>query len=108
MGLFIIVVAIAHMASNVMSSEFNLILIIGILVVILLMAGFGYGYILGKLFKVQKKDSIAFLYSSSMRDGIIPLSVAITYFSSNATVASTILLIVMPFLVVGIYYLVRR
>ncbi len=107
-GLFIIVVAIAHMASNVMSSEFNLILIIGILVVILLMAGFGYGYILGKLFKVQKKDSIAFLYSSSMRDGIIPLSVAITYFSSNATVASTILLIVMPFLVVGIYYLVRR
>ena len=107
-GLFIIVVAIAHMASNIMSSELNLILLIGILVVILLVAGFGYGYILGKLFGSSKKDSIAFLYSSSMRDGIIPLSVAITYFSSNATIASTILLIVMPFLVVGVYYMVRR
>ncbi len=107
-GLIIIVVAVAHMASKVMSSEFNLILNIGIMVVILLVAGFGYGYFLGKLFKVPKKDSIAFLYSSSMRDGIIPLSVAITYFSSNATVASTLLLIVMPFLVVGVYYMVRR
>jgi len=106
-GLFIIVVAVAHMASKIMSSEFNLILLIGVFVTILLVAGFGYGYILGKLFKVEKKDSIAFLYSSSMRDGIIPLSVAITYFSSNATVASTILLIVMPFLVVGVYYMVR-
>jgi len=43
-----------------------------------------------------------------MRDGIIPLSVAITYFSSASTIASTILLIVMPFLVVGVYYMVHR
>ncbi len=107
-GLFIIIVAIAHMASNLISNEFSLILLIGFLVVILLVAGFAYGYILGKFLKVKKKDSIAFLYSSSMRDGIIPLSVAITYFSANATVASTILLIIMPFLVVGVYYMVRK
>lgn len=107
-SLLIVVIAIAHMASNVMFNEFNLILMIGVLVVVLLITGFGYGYILGKLFKVQKKDSISFLYSSSMRDGIIPLSVGITYFSSNSTVASTVLLIVMPFLVAGVYYILRR
>jgi BASS family bile acid:Na+ symporter len=107
-GLFIIVVAIAHMASQVMSNEFNLISLMVILVVTLLTAGFGYGYILGRLFKVSKKDSIAFLFSSSMRDGIIPLSVAITYFSPASTLAATILLIVMPFLVVGVYYMVSR
>ncbi|WP_176720294.1 MULTISPECIES: hypothetical protein [Methanobacterium] len=36
-----------------------------------------------------------------MRDGIIPLSVAVTYFSSSSTIASTVLLILMPFLVTG-------
>lgn len=107
-SLFIIVVAIAHMASNIMSNDLNLILIIGIIVVILLIAGFGYGYILGKLLKTEKKDRIAFLYTSSMRDGIIPLSVAITYFSTYSTLASTILLIIMPFLVVSVYYMVRN
>lgn len=107
-SLIIIVIAIAHMASNVMSDEFNLILLLGIFVIVLLMAGFGYGYILGKLFKTPKKESIPFLYSSSMRDGIIPLSVAITYFSSSSTIASTVLLIVMPFLVTGVYYILRR
>ncbi|MEL7671287.1 hypothetical protein [Methanobacterium sp.] len=69
---------------------------------------FGYGYLLGKLFKTSKKDSIPFLYSSSMRDGITPLSVAITYFSSSSTIASTVLLIVMPFLVTGVYYILRK
>ena len=107
-SLIIIVIAVAHMVSNFMSSEFSLILTLGILVVVLLTAGFGYGYILGKLFKAPKKYSIPFLYSSSMRDGIIPLSVAITYFSSSSTIASTLLLIVMPFLVAGVYYILRR
>lgn len=107
-SLIIIVIAIAHMVSNVRSNEFNLILLLGIFVIVLLISGFGYGYILGKLFKTPKKDSISFLYSSSMRDGIIPLSVAITYFSSSSTIASTVLLIVMPFLVTGVYYILRR
>lgn len=107
-GLFIIVVAIAHMASKVIANDFNLILTLGIFVVILLVAGFGFGYLLSKLLGVQKNESIAFLYTSSMRDGIIPLSVAITYFSSFSTLAATILLIVMPFLVVGVYYIVRK
>ena len=107
-SLIIIIIAIAHMVSNVMSNEFNLILLLSIFIIVLLIAGFGYGYILGKLFKTPKKDSISFLYSSSMRDGIIPLSVAITYFSSSSTIASTVLLIVMPFLVTGVYYILRR
>ena len=107
-SLIIIIIAIAHMVSKVMSNEFSLILLIGIFVIILLTAGFGYGYILGKLFKAPKKDNIPLLYSSSMRDGIIPLSVAITYFSSSSTIASTVLLIVMPFLVAGVYYILRR
>ena len=107
-SLIIIVIAIANMVSKVMSNEFSLILMIGLFVIILLIAGFGYGYLLGKLFKTHKKDSIPFLYSSSMRDGIIPLSVAITYFSSNSTIASTVLLIIMPFLVTGVYYILRR
>ena len=107
-SLIIIVIAIAHMVSNVMSNEFSLILLLGIFIIVLLMAGFGYGYILSKLFKTPKKESIPFLYSSSMRDGIIPLSVAITYFSSSSTIASTVLLIVMPFLVTGVYYILRR
>lgn len=107
-SLFIIVVAIAHMASKVMSNDLNLILILGIFVVILLVAGFGYGYILGKILRNRKKDRIAFLYTSSMRDGIIPLSVAITYFSTYSTLASTVLLIIMPFLVVSVYYAVRN
>jgi len=107
-SLIIIIIAIAHMVSNVMSNEFSLILLLGIFILVLLMAGFGYGYILSKLFKTPKKESIPFLYSSSMRDGIIPLSVAITYFSSSSTIASTVLLIVMPFLVTGVYYILRR
>ena len=107
-SLIIIIIAIANMASKVMSDEFNLILTIGIFVILLLIAGFGYGYVLSKLFKTSKKNSIPFLYSSSMRDGIIPLSVAITYFSSSSTIAATVLLIVMPFLVTGVYYILRR
>lgn len=107
-GLFIIIVAIANMSSKVLSNEFSLILQLGIFVTILLIAGFGYGYLLGRLLKVQKKDSIAFSYTSSMRDGIIPLSVAITYFSSFSTLASTILLIIMPFLVVVVYYILQH
>ncbi len=107
-SLIIIIIAIAHMVSNVMSNKFSLILLMSIFIIVLLIAGFAYGYILGKLFKTPKRDSIPLLYSSSMRDGIIPLSVAITYFSSSSTIASTVLLIVMPFLVTGVYYILRR
>ncbi|MBM4241171.1 MAG: hypothetical protein FJ150_05870 [Euryarchaeota archaeon] len=107
-GLFIIVVAIANMSSKVFSNEVLLIFQLGIFVTILLIAGVGYGYLLSRLLKVQKKDKIAFLYTSSMRDGIIPLSVAITYFSSESTLTSTILLIIMPFLVVTVYYILQK
>jgi BASS family bile acid:Na+ symporter len=107
-GLLIIVVAIAHMASRVLANELNIILILTFITVILLTAGFVYGHLLGKLFKTKNKDGIGFLYISSMRDGIIPLSIAITYFSSYSTMPATILLIVMPFMVVGVYYLVRK
>ena len=79
-----------------------------ILAIILLMAGFAYGYLLSRLFKVQKKNRGAFLYTSSMRDGIIPLSVSITYFSYFSTLAPTILLIVMPFLVTIVYQLIKE
>jgi BASS family bile acid:Na+ symporter len=108
MGLLIIVVAIAHMASKVLANEINIIIIIALIVVILLSAGFSYGYLLGRFFGVSKEEGIGFLYTSAMRDGIIPLSVAITYFNSFSTIPSTILLIVMPFMVVGVYYLTRR
>jgi BASS family bile acid:Na+ symporter len=107
-GLFIIVVAIAHMASKVLANELNIIIIISLIVVVLLAAGFIYGHILSGILGVQKEYGTGFLYTSSMRDGIIPLSVGITYFNSYATMPATILLIVMPFMVVGVYYLVRK
>lgn len=107
-GLLIIVVAIAHMASKVFANEFNIVLILSFITIILLAAGFVYGHLLGRLFKTNNKDGIGFLYTSSMRDGIIPLSVAITYFNSYSTLPATILLIIMPFMVVGVYYLVRK
>jgi BASS family bile acid:Na+ symporter len=107
-GLFIIVVAITHMASKVLANEIYLLLIIALIVVVLLAAGFIYGYFLGRIFKVKKEYALGFLYTSSMRDGIIPLSVGITYFNSYSTIPATILLIIMPFMVVGVYYLVRR
>ena len=107
-GLLIIVIAIAHMASKVLANEFNIILILTLITIILLTAGFFYGYLLTKLFKTKNKEGKGFLYTSSMRDGIIPLSVAIAYFSSYSTMPATILLIVMPFMVVGVYYIVRR
>lgn len=107
-SLLIIVIAIAHMASRVLANELNLVLILSFITIILLTAGFVYGHLLGRLFKTKNKDGIGFLYTSSMRDGIIPLSVAITYFNSYSTLPATILLIIMPFMVVGVYYLVRK
>ena len=107
-GLFIIVVAIAHMASKVLANELYLLSMIALIVIILLAAGFIYGHVLGRIFNVKKEHAIGFLYTSSMRDGIIPLSVGITYFNSYSTIPATILLIIMPFMVVGVYYLVRR
>jgi len=106
-GLFIIVVAIANMASKILSNDFKLLLVLSIFVIILLVAGFCYGYLLSRLLKVQKKYMIAFLYTGSMRDGIIPLSVAITFFSTFSTLASTLLLIIMPFMVVAVYQFIK-
>jgi len=106
-GLLIIVVAIAHMASNVMANELYTIIILAFINIVLLSAGFIYGYLLSKFFRVKRENGIGFVFTSSMRDGIIPLSVAITYFSSYSTIPATILLIVMPFMVVGVYYLIR-
>lgn len=107
-GLLIIVVAIAHMASKILANELNIIVILIFITIFLLTAGFIYGHILSKFFGTPKKEGIGFLYTSSMRDGIVPLSVAITYFGSYSTVPATILLIVMPFMVVGVYYLIRN
>lgn len=107
-GLFIIVIAIANMSSKFFSNEFHTIFLLSILVIILLMAGFSYGYLLSRILKVQKKDRPAFLYTSSMRDGIVPLSVSITYFSYFSTLPATILLIIMPFLVALVYQLVKE
>jgi BASS family bile acid:Na+ symporter len=106
-GLFIIIVAIAHMATKVLANEINIILIIALIITILIITGFIYGYLLSRIFDISK-EGIGFLYTSSMRDGIIPLSVAIIYFNSYATIPSTILLIIMPFMVVGVYYLLRK
>jgi BASS family bile acid:Na+ symporter len=58
--------------------------------------------------KVKKKKGISFLYTCGMRDGIIPLGVAITYFSVSATLASTLMRVVMPFIVAGVYYVISR
>ncbi|MEN4018741.1 MAG: hypothetical protein PQ963_10555 [Methanobacterium sp.] len=107
-GLLIIVVAIAHMASKILANELYTIIIIVLIVTTLLSAGFIYGYFLKRFFGAQKDYGIGFLYTSSMRDGIIPLSVGITYFSSYSTIPATVLLIVMPFMVVGVYYMIRK
>jgi len=107
-ALFIIVIAIANLSSKILPNELNIVFLLTILAIILLMAGFAYGYLLSRLFKVQKKNRGAFLYTSSMRDGIIPLSVSITYFSYFSTLAPTILLIVMPFLVTIVYQLIKE
>jgi BASS family bile acid:Na+ symporter len=96
------------MATKVLANEINIILIIALIITILIITGFIYGYLLSRIFDVSKEEGIGFLYTSSMRDGIIPLSVAIIYFNSYATIPSTILLIIMPFMVVGVYYLLRK
>lgn len=107
-ALFIIIIAIANLSSKFTNNELNIIFILTILAIILLLAGFAYGYLLSRLFKVQKTDRAGFLYTSSMRDGIIPLSVSITYFSYFSTLAPTILLIVMPFLVGIVYQIIKK
>lgn len=107
-GLIIIIIAIANLSSKFFSNEFDIIILLSVMVVILLSAGFGYGYILSKCLKVKKKEVPAFLYTSSMRDGIVPLSVSITYFSYFSTLASTILLIIMPFVLAIVYQLLKK
>lgn len=107
-ALLIIVVAIAHMTSKILANELYTIITIVLIVTALLSAGFIYGYSLKRFFGTHRNYGVGFLYTSSMRDGIIPLSVGITYFSSYSTIPATVLLIVMPFMVVGVYYLVRK
>ncbi len=107
-ALFIIVIAIAKLSSKILSNELNIVNLLAALALIVLIAGFAYGYLLSRLFKVQKIDRAAFLYISSMRDGIIPLSVSITYFSYFSTLASTLFLIVMPFMVAIAYQFIKN
>jgi len=107
-GLFIIIIAIAHMSSKFFTNEINTIVLLALLTIILLIAGFGYGYLLSKVLGVKKEHIASFLYSSAMRDGIIPLSVALTYFSYFSTLASTMLLIIMPFVVAVVYQIIKN
>jgi|GEM_PF-1600859 len=106
-GLFIIVIAISNMTSKFSSNEFNTIFLLSIFVIVLLIAGLVYGYFLSRILKVKKDNSKAFLYTSCMRDGIIPLSVSITYFPYLSSIPSTILLIIMPFIVSIVYQIIK-
>lgn len=106
-GLFIIVIAIFNMSSKFFSNEFNTIFLISIFVIVLLITGLVYGHLLSRILKVKKDNNKAFLYTSCMRDGIIPLSVSTTYFSYLSSIPSTILLIIMPFIVSIVYQILK-
>ncbi|MDP3065557.1 MAG: hypothetical protein Q8N08_02365 [Methanobacteriaceae archaeon] len=61
---------------------------------------------MGRIRNVPHSDEPELIYSIYMRDGIFPLSVALLYFSTYATLPTALLLIIMPFLIVGTYYLI--
>ena len=107
-GLLIIVIAISKMASQFFSNEFITIILISSFVTVLLLAGLFYGYSLSRLLKVKNEYKKAFLYTSSMRDGIIPLTVALSYFTYSSTIPSTVLLIIMPFIVAIVYQILKK
>lgn len=106
-SLLIIVIAVSHMASRVLSNELSILIKISIIVIILILCGMFFGYLVGRFSKTEENNNKSYIYVTGMRDGIVPLSVALLYFTSNATLASTLLLIIMPFVVVCAYYLIR-
>lgn len=57
-GLFIIVIVISHMAEKVVASDLGIIIQLLVFITILLIAGFGYGYLLSRFLKVDKKKRI--------------------------------------------------
>ncbi|WP_321211763.1 hypothetical protein [Methanothermobacter sp. DP] len=101
LGLVIIVVAVAHMSGSVRNGG---VMEIVITVSVMLLAGFTYGFILGRL---RGDDGAAYVYTAGMRDGVIPVGVALTYFSPAVALPATILLVVMPVFTGIVYYLVR-
>jgi len=107
-SLLIIVIAVSHMASRVLSNELSILIKISIIVIILILCGMLFGYLVGRFSKIKENNNKSYIYVTGMRDGIVPLSVALLYFNSNATLASTLLLIIMPFIVVCAYYLIRN
>ena len=107
-SLLIIVIAVSHMASRLLTNELSLLIKLSIIVIILILCGMLYGYLVGRFSKTKNNNRKSYVYVTGMRDGIVPLSVALLYFNSNATLASTLLLIIMPFIVVGAYYLIRE
>ena len=95
------------MASSILSNELSILFKISIIVIILILCGMLYGYLVGRFSKSKENNNKSYIYVTGMRDGIVPLSVALLYFTANATLASTLLLIIMPFIVVSAYYLIR-
>jgi|GEM_PF-4420777 len=72
-GLLIIIITIFPTVSKFFSNEITIIILLCVFVVVLLLAGLFYGYLLSRLLKVKKQNRKSFLYKSSMRDCIIPL-----------------------------------
>jgi len=100
LGLLIIVVAVAHMSGALVGWG---VLRVVFLVSVMLLAGFIYGFLVGRRMPGYR---VASIYTSGMRDGVIPVGVALTYFSSAAALPATILLVVMPVFTGIVYYLV--
>jgi len=100
LGLLIIIVAVAHMSGALAGWG---VLRVVFLVSVMLLAGFIYGFLVGRRMPEYR---IASIYTAGMRDGVIPVGVALTYFSSAAALPATILLVVMPVFTGIVYYLV--
>jgi predicted Na+-dependent transporter len=52
------------MAEKIVASDLGIIIQLMVFITILLIAGFGYGYLLSRFLKVKKKKGISFLYNS--------------------------------------------
>ncbi|MFB2623662.1 bile acid:sodium symporter family protein [Methanothermobacter marburgensis] len=103
LGLVIIVVAVAHMSGSVRSMEVTDVIIVVSLMVI---AGFIYGFMAGRF--RRDEYSVAYVYTSGMRDGVIPLGVALKYFLPSTALPVTVLLVIMPVFTGIFYYVVSR
>ena len=100
LGLLIIIVAVAHMSGSLAGWG---VLRVVFLVSVMLLAGFIYGFLVGRRMPEYR---VASIYTSGMRDGMIPVGVALTYFSSAAALPATLLLVMMPVFTGIVYYLV--